>query len=272
MKRILLSILTITLVVGIAVGATRAYYSDSATSTSNSFHSGTLNLKLKNDGGSSYSDSVTGTFDASDMVPGGPTVTGKVWLKNEGTVGANHVRITSVVNTPSDNGVNEPECKAYGGEWKSGFGKGWCCVLPNPPYNGGNCGNYGGMWGDTGDGLHCYAEDTEGFKDGLGTWNDIDKYLQVTSMTYAGTPILLNTGPNYDVNGNGYIDLDDLEKGYWTKDGYRLDNLTPPPGISGSDPHSFEMEVKLHGSADSKYQTDKNGIEVTFQLNQDVSQ
>ena len=124
MKKIIISIAILALVSAGVYGVTRAFFSDTATSTSNSFIAGTLNLKLSHDSGGSYSDDITGTFDSSNMVPGGAEMSGKVWLKNTGNAPADHVRITSVVNTPSDSGINEPECKAYGGDWKSGFGQG----------------------------------------------------------------------------------------------------------------------------------------------------
>jgi len=219
MKKIILSLSIIGAVTAIIVGGSVAYFSDTATSTSNSFHSGTLDLKLSDASGSTYSDSITGTFDVSDMAPGVTETTGTVRLKNTGSVSASHVNITSVVNTPSDDGINEPECKAYNGEWKNGFSHGWCCVIS--AYDEDTCANVGGAWGDTGDGEHCYAEDAIGFKDDWGNRNDIDKYLQITSIKYAGEELKFSGGADViskpgdtraDINGNGYIDLDDLEK------------------------------------------------------------
>jgi len=281
-----MSLVVIGIVAGVTLGITGAYFSDTATSTSNSFRSGTLNLRLANDGKTSFADSVTGTFEMSNMAPGVSTATGKVWLENTGTVPAAHVSITSVVNTPSDNAITEPECKAYNGEWKSGFSHGWCCVLPRTKVDSRTtCENsYGGIWGDTGDILgdgkpyHCYAEGTIGFKDGKVRWNDVDKYLQITSIKYAGQELTYSGGDvvdhqasSYvDKNNNDYLDLDDLETVAKTA-GSWLHNLTPAPGVSSSSPHTFEMTVKLHEDAGNVYQTDKDGIEITFQLNQNAS-
>ena len=44
--KILMSLVVIGIVAGVTLGITGAYFSDTATSTSNSFHSGTLDLKL----------------------------------------------------------------------------------------------------------------------------------------------------------------------------------------------------------------------------------
>ena len=46
MQKILLSLLTVGLVASVAFGATRAYFSDSETSTGNTFAAGTINLKV----------------------------------------------------------------------------------------------------------------------------------------------------------------------------------------------------------------------------------
>jgi len=280
MRQIIISFSLLAILAGLTLGITGAYFNDTATSAGNSFVSGTLDLKLSSDN-SAYSDSVEGTFNAADMTPGGAEVSGTVWLKNSGSVPADHIRVISVENTPSDNGINEPECKAYGGNWKSGFGQGWTCVLPaSLVSDSSTCtGNYGGSWGDTGDGYHCYAKEGDGFKDNISGWNDIDKYLEVTSVKYAGAekmPAYSSSaacaGEHYDYNGNGYYDLDDLERGPWTKDGCALDNLRPAPGVSGSDPHTFVMKVRLSANADNHYQTDKDGLKITFQMNQSASQ
>ena len=274
-KKILLSLSIIVAVVAIVVGETRAYFSDSATSTSNSFHSGTLDLKLANSEGS-YSDSITGSFDASDMAPGVTETIGIVYLKNAGSV-PGILSISKVENTPSDNGINEPECKAYDGEWKNGFSHGWCCVLPKSRVdNRTTCVNsYGGAWGNTGGGSwHCYTEDTIGFKDGIGGWNDIDKHLQITSIKYAGKELSFmghyvagSFGHQYtevDVNRNGYLDLDDLEKAAAAKVSW-LNNLRK---LNPNKYHSFQMAVELNKDAGNVYQTDKDGIKITFRLDQ----
>lgn len=271
MNKIIKSLSVIAFVAAIAIGGTMAYFSDTEKSTGNTFTAGTLDLKTND------ADGTTGTFNVLNMIPGDSETTGTVKLKNMGTVNADHVRITSVVNTPSDNGINEPECKAYNGEWKSGFNHGWCCVIPS--YDSVTCANVGGTWGNTGSAEQCYAEDANGFKDGWNTRNDIDKYLQVTSIKYADQELSfmghwvvnpLNTNfTEVDVNRNGYLDLDDLETVAATE-GSWLDNLTP--GIGAGAYHTFQMTVKLHEDAGNVYQTDKDEMEITFQLNQDSSQ
>lgn len=95
MQKILLSILTISLVIVIGVTATRAYFSDTETSTGNSFAAGTMNLKLNGN------DSVTATWAMSNMKPG-DSVSATINLTNMGSINADHVEIGSVVNTITD--------------------------------------------------------------------------------------------------------------------------------------------------------------------------
>ena len=276
MKNIIKSLAIIAAVAAVTVGESIAYFSDTATSTGNSFHSGTLDLKLNNSNDeSTYSDSITKTFNVSNMAPGVTETTGTVHLKNTGSVSAAHVSIVKVENTPSDNGINEPECKDYNGEWKNGFGHGWCCVIS--AYNEDTCANVGGAWGDTGDGEHCYAEDAIGFKDDWGNRNDIDKYLQITNIKYAGEELKYangqyvvvehQTSSGVDRNNNGYLDLDDLEK--VAKDTTAknwLKNLTPK--IGPGEYHTFQMTVKLNENASNVYQTDKDGVKIIFKITQ----
>jgi len=232
MKKILLSLSIITAVAAIVIGGTFAYFSDVETSNGNVFTAGTLDLKTND------ADGVTATWVLADMAPGGASVTGSMVLKNTGTVAGDHVEI-SVVNTPIENAINEPECVAYGGTWT-----GTCSVT---------------------------------FLDGVAGRNDIDKKLKITAMTYTGTSLIpadLNTicgGVAYDANQNGYLDLDDLEAASWTGEGCQLDNLAIPD-TGGATPKTFSMTVQLDSSTDNNYQTDQNTMVITFVLNQDSTQ
>ena len=95
---------------------------------------------------------------------------------------------------------------------------------------------------------------------------DMDKVVQITKMDY--------TAPDFsvvncltlltDANGNGFIDLDDLEA-------QGLDNLRPPLR-SNLVTSSLDMSLKFHESADNDYQGDSLFSEFAFTLNQDTSQ
>lgn len=102
MNKILLSLLTISLVAVVAVSATRAYFFDTETSTGNSFTAGTLDLKV--DGAD---DPIPAKISVPTMKPGG---SGSVIiaLHNDGNIdGGVLVKNTGVTNSEGDN--PEPE-------------------------------------------------------------------------------------------------------------------------------------------------------------------
>jgi predicted ribosomally synthesized peptide with SipW-like signal peptide len=96
MKKILGLVLAALVVMAMAGGATWAAFSDTETSSSNTFTAGTLNLKLT-DGNETDQNGVTGSFSGSDLVPGDSVGPSTITLKNTGSVTANHVDIQFVV-------------------------------------------------------------------------------------------------------------------------------------------------------------------------------
>jgi spore coat-associated protein N len=102
---------------------------------------------------------------------------------------------------------------------------------------------------------------------------DLAKWLQVTSMLYSGTDLkaAIETAPGYDVNGNGWLDLDDLARSPGiTADHGPLDDLSPPRLTGGE--ASLHMTVKLNAGASNDVQGDVLTTTVTLTLNQDASQ
>ena len=98
-KRILEAVLVIGLVSLAAGAGTYAYFSDTETSTGNTFTGGTLDLQIKADG--NFVDGVTATWTMSNMVPGVSKVNNTVALKNVGIIAADHMEI-SVSNSFDD--------------------------------------------------------------------------------------------------------------------------------------------------------------------------
>ena len=94
MKKILLSLSTIAAVAAIVVGGTMSYFSDTATSTGNTFTSGTMDLKLSNDN-NNYGDDVTETWNVSNMVPGGTPYVSTLYMKNTGSVDADYLKFVT---------------------------------------------------------------------------------------------------------------------------------------------------------------------------------
>jgi spore coat-associated protein N len=105
MQRILLSLLTVGLAASLAVGATRAYFSDTETSTGNTFTAGTLDLKVDDkDDPNVVHVSLTG------MKPGS-TASYSWTLKNAGSLaGKPWIEITNLKNY--DNDCNDAEIAA----------------------------------------------------------------------------------------------------------------------------------------------------------------
>jgi len=114
MKKILLSVAIIGAVAAIVVGATTAYFSDTETSTGNTFTAGTIDIAV--DDQNPWSQSVP--FVLADMKPSQVDYTNFA-IKNVGTNPTNVWKKVSGV-TVDENGVNEPECVAYGGTWTGG--------------------------------------------------------------------------------------------------------------------------------------------------------
>ena len=81
MKKLLLSILTIALVGSIAFGATRAYFSDTAESTGNTFSAGTMDFRIARPGGTDHR-----IFSVSNLKPG-QVVEGYFVVVNDSTAG-----------------------------------------------------------------------------------------------------------------------------------------------------------------------------------------
>ena len=104
-SRILLSAASIAAAGALVIGATFAYFSDSGTSSNNSFSTGTLDLKLSDDTSETNQDSVTASFGGT-LVPGGCTGNQQLRLKNSGTVNANHAEVRLTSNVVTDTGNN----------------------------------------------------------------------------------------------------------------------------------------------------------------------
>ena len=119
MKRILISLMSIALVGALVGGGIYAYFSDTETSTGNTFTAGTLDLEVDNENPWT-STAVT----ASNMEPGVATIPVDISCENIGTLtGDLYMRITGVTDTGgtetyacgapiSGNVTSEPECAA----------------------------------------------------------------------------------------------------------------------------------------------------------------
>lgn len=101
MLNIIKSLMLIAVVAAVAVGSTKAVWSDSGQSTGNTFQAGTLDLKLSDDDQSDL-DTVTMTWTGDDMLPGGTGVSATLSLKNVGSPAADHVHFSVANNITED--------------------------------------------------------------------------------------------------------------------------------------------------------------------------
>jgi predicted ribosomally synthesized peptide with SipW-like signal peptide len=117
-KKILVSMMVIGLVAALAGAGLYAYFSDTETSTGNTFTAGTLDLKVdgQDDGGT------VAYYTLSNMKPGDVTVYYKWVLKNTGSL-PGKLSVTFSPITNNENGVVEPEQAAEGQPYASAVGE-----------------------------------------------------------------------------------------------------------------------------------------------------
>ena len=150
MKKILISVMTLVLVLGLVGAGAFAWFSDTETSEDNTFTAGTLDLTV--DG---QDDPLVIKFTLTDLKPGDATAGGGYWItpgktlvwkpKNVGSLpGKLTIYMTNVVNY--ENGQNEPEALVdpTAGDLEGELGN---YVRPQCFYNGGWCNEIGSITG-----------------------------------------------------------------------------------------------------------------------------
>jgi len=90
MKKIILSLAIVGIVGAVVIGATTAYFSDSATSSDNTFTVGTLDLKLSDDNETDQ-DGITASFGGTNLKPGDVLLQQSIIVKNVGSIDAHHL-------------------------------------------------------------------------------------------------------------------------------------------------------------------------------------
>ncbi len=81
--------------------ATWAYFSDTGSSTGNTFSTGTLELKLS-DNNETAQDNITASFGGTNLYPGQALTEQYIVVRNDGTIDAHHLDLT--VTLPTGNG------------------------------------------------------------------------------------------------------------------------------------------------------------------------
>ncbi len=101
MKRVFLSLVTILAVGGAATGATGAFFTSTATSSSNTFASGTMTLALS-DNNQSASASIDSSIEGSNLAPGSDIPTQTITVQNTGTISAHHLDLQVTLDNDND--------------------------------------------------------------------------------------------------------------------------------------------------------------------------
>jgi predicted ribosomally synthesized peptide with SipW-like signal peptide len=103
-RQIAISTLSIISALLLTGGATFAFFSDSASSTGNTFTSGTLDLKLDDEDEITPGNSVSGSLSIANFAPGAST-SGFISLHNSGSIKIEKIKMTAnaTVNQNPDN-------------------------------------------------------------------------------------------------------------------------------------------------------------------------
>src|SRR3989344_3514693 len=123
MKRIIVSLMTIAVVGTVVFAATKAYFTDTETSTGNTFSTGTIDIAVN--GQNPWEEE--NTYTLSDMKPS-QTEYINFTINNVGTNPVNVWKKIEITDQ-NDGTVSEPECIEGGGTWENGCGGSY---VPNP--------------------------------------------------------------------------------------------------------------------------------------------
>jgi len=234
-KKLLLSAMALLLVIGLVGASTYAWFSDTETSTGNTFQAGTLDLKMEDPTTGNWVDGVTQTWTMSNMVPGVSEKFGKIELGSFGSLTGDHLEITCSYAVNDDPDVESDTDKET-------------CLYPE---------RFARYMEIT---LMAYTNDQWWFNLLTG-----QKYIGAypSTTTPDGAPQAkwrVDDQESSSQPGYGVISLYDLNQD-------PIDDLTPPDGGNTQ----FRMTVKLHSTADNGIQGDTLNLTMIFTLNQDAS-
>lgn len=122
---------------------------------------------------------------------------------------------------------------------------------------------------------HVIDESTnpvESDTDPASDWRDLARWIEITDMVYDGVPLRTRcTGAaGWDVNGNGWLDLEDVASPPIAADSGPLDALPAPEAVGGE--VAFAMTLSFRPEATDDVQGDILISTVTFTLNQHRNQ
>lgn len=104
------------------------------------------------------------------------------------------------------------------------------------------------------------------------SWRDFARWIEITDLIYDGVALKFacTSAVGWDVNGNGWLDLEDVASDPIAREGGPLDNLPPPEAAGGVAP--LAMSLRFRPEATNDIQGDILNTTLTVTLNQDSSQ
>ncbi len=238
-KRILISLSVIGIVAAIVIGGTVAYFSDTETSTGNTFTAGILDLKIR-DQDEAYGDGVTATWMAEDAKPGDEWVFNVPFIeltKAHGSIDADHLEISCDYNVTEEEPCLESDTDCNTDEHPDEMAKEMLitrCVYKENA----NC-------------IDCLTGER------FNGYNPTNGFCVGDILEQRNDWKIEDQSPL-----DGKISFYDLKNDF-------LDNLPPVPNLSEP---KFEMSVKFNGDAGNDFQGDSFDLTMIFTLNQDSSQ
>ncbi len=114
--KMLTAILVAGLVATMAGAGIYAYFSDTETSSGNTFTAGTLDLKVSHSSTGPWTDGVTATWTLSNMKPGDKTPTASVFFRNFGSIKSSTMEITCDYSVVEEANPAESDTDPYTNE------------------------------------------------------------------------------------------------------------------------------------------------------------
>jgi len=251
MKRILVSVIAITLVLGLIGSGTFAYFSDTVVSDENVFAAGTLKMDISNDNANWADTTVTASWHSPAGWAPGMVFTDTVYIKNTGTIDARYLGIDwkkgsnwpDYAEALADH-IQVVAMKEYvGGQWNDDLG---------------SAQHYQTLVGN-GDNVLTLKELMQSYIVGWG---------EGTPPT-GGTCGLSTTGKQMKLDefGNCVVKTTDAVTG----DAY---DITPAgtPAIAANGLYALQMAFKLAEDTPNEYQGKSLTMDISFTGAQDLSQ
>jgi len=258
-RKMLLGMMVIGLVAALAGAGLYAYFSDTETSTGNTFTAGTLDLKVWD--GTAWGNDVSGLIILDNMEPGAESDYITVKVKNEGSlpgVLSYTIDYAKIAGTqPEDYGgsalsADDVAKKIYVTEaWFDRDCDGsWDIVS----------GSYGTPW-DYGTWVEGVNDPVSGMETPYGTWEGAP-HGGIGDDVFADW-VLPDWARWADANGDGYLSLYEIKQKSWI-----VDDTHITPELDPGEVYMWQLKFMLDPAVGNEFQAQGVEVTITFELNQ----